>query len=114
LGLLSNAGDPTFFKWGNYAPGPAFVTAPGTFTDPKVNNKPANDWTPQTLMVRRISNLVTLRSDSFTAYIIVQGWRNAGTNVPELVIQKRLAVTIDRSQLGTAGGTPTTYTIPAD
>ena len=113
LPLTATPGDPTYFTWGNYAPGPLFVNAGGP-TDPNLKDKPLNDWTPQTLMVRRISNLVTLRSDSFTAYVIVQGWRNVGTNVPELVIQKRLAVIIDRSQLGNAGGSPATYTIPAD
>ena len=35
-------------------------------------------------MVTRLSNLITTRSDSFTVYIVVQGWRNAGTATPEL------------------------------
>ena len=47
--------------------------------------------------MNRVSNMVCFRSDSSTAYILVQGWRNAGTNLPELVAQRRIAVIIDRS-----------------
>jgi hypothetical protein len=112
--LAPNAADPTYYGWGNYAPGPKFQPAKGT----PVDNLPQKDWMQQTLMVDRISNLVTLRSDYFTAYVVVQGWRNARTPYPELVIEKRLATLIDRSTLG-AGGTPAggslrTYNVPTD
>jgi hypothetical protein len=102
--------DPTYYNWGNYAPGPAHHPARGTPAD----NLPASDWMEKTLMVSRISNMVTLRSDSFTAYVIVQGWRNAGTQFPDLVLQKRMAVLIDRSQVGTTNGTVSSYNIPTD
>jgi hypothetical protein len=52
--------------------------------------------------ITRISNLVTTRSDSYTAYVLVQGWRNAETANPHLVVQRRAAVILDRS-----GVTPT-------
>ena len=48
-------------------------------------------------MLNRISNLITMRSDVFTCYLIVQGWRNAGTNAAQLAVQRRLAFTVDRS-----------------
>ena len=48
-------------------------------------------------MVRRISNLVTTRSDSYTCYVLVQGWRNVGSASPELVTQRRAAFIADRS-----------------
>ncbi|HEX8525270.1 MAG TPA: hypothetical protein VF669_23665 [Tepidisphaeraceae bacterium] len=56
------------------------------------------DFEEQFLQLSRISNLITTRSDTFTTYIIVQGWRNAGTPKPELVVQKRVAYIIDRSR----------------
>lgn len=64
------------------------------------------DFKKQFLAFNRISNLVTVRSDSFTTYVIVQGWRNAGTAAPELVVQRRAAFTADRS-----GVTPTNKTL---
>ena len=84
----------------------------------------AGDWTPQNvtgaavdnvrhdyeenfLLANRISNLVTTRSDHFTCYVLVQGWRGAGTTNPELVVQRRLAFTADRS-----GVTPTSKEVP--
>ena len=36
-------------------------------------------WGPG-LSLTRVSNLITTRSDSFTCYIDVQGWRGAGTS----------------------------------
>ncbi len=65
------------------------------------------DFENQNLALNRISNLITTRSDSFTAYVIVQGWRNAGTSSPELVAQRRGAFIIDRSTI-----TPTNNTQP--
>ncbi len=55
--------------------------------------------TPQTqfLLLNRVSNLITTRSDSFTVYIVVQGWRNAGSPNPELVSQQRIGMVVDRS-----------------
>ena len=121
LGILPASApvtDPTYFRYGNYAPNPTL--APLTATSP-YNNHPAKDFivSNSNLMISRISNLVTLRSDTFTAYVIVQGWRNVGTAYPELVAQKRAALLIDRSALGFATGTaanqtPRTYSIPSD
>lgn len=47
----------------------------------------------------RVSNMITVRSDSYTAYVVVQGWRDAGTDNPELVVQRRAAAIIDRTTL---------------
>jgi len=49
------------------------------------------------LLANRISNMVTTRSDTFTCYVLVQGWRGAGTSNPELVVQRRRAFVADRS-----------------
>jgi hypothetical protein len=71
-----------------------------------------NTWEEKNATLTRISNLITTRSDSFTAYITIQGWRNAGgggvggkppptiKGLPgpaELVVQRRLIVVFDRS-----------------
>ena len=51
-------------------------------------------------MMTKVSNLITTRSDSFTVYIQLQGWRGVGgTNPPQLVVQRRAAFIQDRSQL---------------
>jgi hypothetical protein len=63
-----------------------------------------NDFEEQFAMLTRISNLITTRSDSFTVYIVVQGWRNAGTATPELVVQRRAAMIIDRSNVTGVSG----------
>jgi len=57
------------------------------------------DYEEQFLLMNRISNLITTRSDSFTAYVLVQGWRGAGTPNPELVVQRRRAFVADRTGL---------------
>lgn len=55
------------------------------------------DFEHQFLLLNRVSNLLTTRSDSFTAYVVVQGWRNAGTPSAELVVQRRMAMFMDRT-----------------
>jgi hypothetical protein len=66
------------------------------------------DWTPDLvqhdfeehfLLLNRISNMITTRSDSFTVYVLVQGWRGGGTTTPELVVQRRRAFIADRAGL---------------
>ena len=57
----------------------------------------SHDFEEQFLLLNKISNLITTRSDSFTVYILVQGWRGAGTNAPKLVVQRRVAFIQDRS-----------------
>lgn len=107
---------------------PEFVTAMNTIDNTNVvANNPGvfqGDFSPMSLagdLVRqdfkekylalnRISNLVTLKSDSFTVYLQVQGWREAGTAAAKLVAQKRLAFIVDRSQ--TDKRSPTVYNVP--
>ena len=71
------------------------------------------DYENQNLALNRISNLITTRSDSFTAYVIVQGWRNVGTSSPTLVVQRRGAFIIDRSTITPANNTqPAIVNVP--
>jgi hypothetical protein len=53
------------------------------------------------LLLERIANLITTRSDSFTCYVTIQGWRNAGHQggQPELVLERRDLYFLDRSSI---------------
>jgi hypothetical protein len=55
------------------------------------------DFEEQYLLLNRISNLITTKSDAYTVYILVQGWREAGTATPALDWEKRAAFIMDRS-----------------
>jgi len=60
-------------------------------------SKVKGDFVSQYLFLTRISNMVTTRSDTFTCYISVQGWKNIGTNNPQLVSERRSAFILDRT-----------------
>jgi hypothetical protein len=64
-------------------------------TDP--GDKIAGDFESQYLALNRISNLITTRSDSFTVYIVLEGWKNTGTANAKLITTRRAAYIIDRS-----------------
>ncbi|MDB5327410.1 MAG: hypothetical protein JWM57_2979, partial [Phycisphaerales bacterium] len=49
------------------------------------------------LLMTRVSNLITTRSDTYTVYVVLQGWKHAGTASPQLVVTRRAAVIFDRS-----------------
>jgi hypothetical protein len=70
------------------------------------------DYQDDCLTLTRISNLITTRSDTFTVYIEVQGWQNAGqvnpnagaappagTPIPQPVITRRYSFIVDRSAI---------------
>lgn len=61
-----------------------------------------DDFEQHYMPLTRLSNLITTRSDSFTVYIVLEGWRNAGTPDAERITQRRRAFIVDRS-----GYTPT-------
>ena len=68
---------------------------PGPFFD---EDNAANDLKERDVIFQRISNLVTVRSDVFTAYIMVR--------VGELGPQKRVIAIFDRSNVYKSGDTP--------
>ena len=55
------------------------------------------DFADRFLMVNRVSNLITTRSDTFTCYVLLQGWRNAGTSAATLAVERRSAFFVDRN-----------------
>jgi hypothetical protein len=95
--------------WGNFVPyGPTNAKTGSAVP----NGYPTTDFIANHLMVDRVSNLLTVRSDSFTVYVVVQGWRKVNTAFPELVVQKRLAATVDRSHLQVYSPLPGAPTMP--
>ena len=59
-----------------------------------------------------LSNLITTRSDTFTVYVVVQGWRNAGTTSAYPVITRRAAFIVDRNSVTPLSKTVRTETVP--
>ena len=55
------------------------------------------DYEERFLLLNGISNLITTHSDTFTCYVLLQGWRNAGTANPTLAVQRRVAFLVDRT-----------------
>ena len=94
---------------------PAAILTYVTWASPRHRRRGPDDFEDKFLMVNRISNLITTRSDTFTVYIVIQGWRNAGTPTPSLVVQKRAAFIVDRNNItSSSGGVPKTTAIAND
>ena len=68
------------------------------------------DFEERNLNLMRLSNLLTTRSDVYTCYVLVQGWKNVGTTTPQLVAERRAAFVVDRS--ATASNDLTTKQTP--
>ncbi|MFI5379265.1 MAG: hypothetical protein ACHRHE_08210 [Tepidisphaerales bacterium] len=72
------------------------------------------DFNERYLLLNRISNIVTTRSDSFTVYVLVQGWRNVGTQNPELVAERRLCFIVNRAAIKSGNRKPQITNIPME
>jgi hypothetical protein len=70
------------------------------------------DFEERFLLLNRISNMVTTRSDSYTVYLLVQGWQDAGTANPTLRTQRRLAFIVDRSRITPSSAQLTPIPVP--
>jgi hypothetical protein len=89
---------------------PVNPTSPVT----SVKDGVTGDFEEKYLAINKVSNLITTRSDTFTVYVVVQGWRNIGTTTPELVATRRAAFIVDRSTLTPTNGTPSVTNVPTD
>jgi DNA uptake protein ComE-like DNA-binding protein len=85
-------------------------TAEGDFTPDSVRD----DFEERTLMINRISNLITTRSDSFTCYVLLQGWRGVGTASPTLAVQRRSAFFLDRTTVTPTNSNSAIFNIPGN
>jgi hypothetical protein len=83
---------------------------------PDPGNRPRLEDDPDAYFepINRLSNLITLRSDSFTAYVLVEGWRDAYTPDAKRVLQRRKAFIIDRSNVTETNRDPQVTPIPVD
>jgi hypothetical protein len=79
---------------------------------PGTDDGVAGDFEARYLALNRLSNLITTRSDSFTVYIVVEGWQNAGTTSAQRVTQRRAAYIIDRSGVTSAQTDPQITYVP--
>jgi hypothetical protein len=70
------------------------------------------DFEERFLLLNRISNMITTRSDSYTVYLLVQGWQDAGTVNPQLRTQRRLAFIVDRSRINPTAPQMTVTPVP--
>ena len=71
-------------------------TTTETVSVPGVNFTPVNKpYFARSLP--HLSNLVTTQSDTFTVYITVQAWSNAGTSDARMISEKRQSFIVDRS-----------------
>lgn len=75
---------------------PGFGTAAPSSANPLAG---LEDYQSDCLELTRISNLITTRSDTFTIYVEVQGWQNAGTTLATPVTTRRYAFIVDRSAI---------------
>jgi DNA uptake protein ComE-like DNA-binding protein len=72
------------------------------------------DFLKQFLTFDRVSNLITVRSDSYTVYVVVQGWQNLNTASASPVMTKRVAYIVDRSGITSTNRTPKLVRVPQD
>jgi hypothetical protein len=68
----------------------------------------SEDFQADDVALARISNMITTRSDTFTVYIVLQGWANAGTTNAVPVITRRYSFIADRSCIS---GDPTSRNV---
>lgn len=109
-GIIATAANPT-------EPGDLngdFSPWDGTVVGSNFTDSVRDDFEENFLLLTRVSNLVTTRSDSFTVYLIVQGWRNVNnpTSPPELVVQRRAAMVVDRSTVTPSNSETSTFSVP--
>jgi hypothetical protein len=84
-------------------------------TTPIPSNVP-EDYQWDCLTLDRISNLITTRSDTFTVYVVLQGWQNVGGTNPQPMVTRRFAYIVDRSQINSDPSSRflKTLTVPND
>ena len=82
------------------------------------NDGVTNDFEEELLLFNKLANLVTVRTDVVTAYVVIQGRRNLNPPKPGMpnnagnpanyqpVVERRFVVTLDRSNVVTRGDKP--------
>ena len=80
------------------------------------SGRPRFDFEERFMLLNRISNLITTRSDTFTCYVLVQGYRDVGVQgvTPTMVVQRRAAYLFDRNGVTPASRTGNRYPVPVN
>ncbi len=93
---------------------PAFETTTAANATPPLGTQ--EDYQGDCLELTRISNLITTRSDTFTIYVVLQGWQNVGTAQAQPMVTRRFAYIVDRSAVNADPTTRflKTLTVPND
>ncbi len=77
---------------------PGYLNDAGTTDGKHLPDGLLTDANQRLAEMLKVSNLITTRSDSYTVYIEIQGWRNADNpNTASLVVDRRSAFIVDRS-----------------
>ena len=99
------------YQQGVFAPNGFGGTSVGVVT-----GRARYDFQDRFLLLNQVSNLITTRSDTFTCYALVQGYRNVGVTgvTPTLVVQRRQAYLIDRNGVTPANRQPAHYPVPTN
>jgi hypothetical protein len=72
------------------------------------------DFHERFLLVNRVSNLITTHSDTYTCYVLLQGWRGVDTTNPTLAVQRRSAFLLDRNGVYLGNSRASTSKVPTD
>jgi DNA uptake protein ComE-like DNA-binding protein len=77
-------------------------------------DKVRGDFEERFLLLNRVSNFITFRSDVFTCYLLIQGWKNAGSGAPELAVERRMGLIIDRTPITSTTRAPKVTAFPLE
>ncbi len=72
------------------------------------------DFEERFLLLNRVSNLLTTHSDTFTCYVLLQGYRNVDSGQPTLVVQRRAAFLLDRNVVTPTNRSPSVILAPTN
>lgn len=105
-----------YLKWGtsvaNPTPSDPRITPIAPSTRIVLSNPGSFDFEREYGNFMRLSNLLSTRSDCFTVYIVVEGWRDAYTPNAKRVLQRRVALLVDRSVVTPDNPRPRVIEIP--
>ena len=72
------------------------------------------DFEERFLLLNRVSNLLTTHSDTFTCYVLLQGYRGVDGGSPTLVVQRRATYLLDRTAVTPTNRAPVVVAAPSN
>lgn len=100
--VQGSGADETFATgWGKVDPTTDYTDAAGDFSPAGAGGDGiVGDFEQQFLMITRASNVLSTRSDSFTCYLLLEGWPEPAASSAEPLVRRRAVVIFDRSRVG--------------